>query len=65
MSNKTTIPVVNLTSPDAAQKLLHAAVTYGFMYIEHNNALAISPEEVNSLFNLVRRDVDSFPARQG
>ena len=60
-SNTTNIPIVDLTSPNAAKDLLDAAVAHGFMYIKHNNALALSRQDVNKMFALVTRYIQAQP----
>ena len=57
------IPVVDLTSPDAAKKLLDAATNYGFIFVKHVGELELTTSDVNTMFDTVRPrlDVRSLP----
>jgi hypothetical protein len=48
------IPVVDLSSPTAAQGLLDAAVTFGFIFVKHTDDLPLKPRDVDDMFSLVR-----------
>lgn len=47
------IPVVDLTSPNAARELLDAAVTYGFIFVKHTKDVEITTEELDNMFGIV------------
>lgn len=47
------IPVVDLTSPGAAQELLDAAVKYGFIFVKHVDELELTVDDVNAMFDIV------------
>lgn len=53
------IPIVDLSSPTAADDLLNAAVTFGFIFVKHNDDMPLKPQDVNDMFSLVRE----FPRR--
>ena len=62
------IPVVDLSSPTAAKDLLHAAVTFGFIFVKRTDDLPLKPQDVDDMFSLVRAVtclpvVLSLPAR--
>lgn len=46
------IPVVDISSVDAATRLLQAATSFGFVYIQPHG-LNFSPEDVASIFDIV------------
>lgn len=48
------IPVVDLTSPNAAKELLDAAVDYGFIFIKHVDELELTGKDVDAMFDTVR-----------
>jgi len=48
------IPIVNLSSPTAAEDLLNAAVTFGFIFVKHTDDMPLKPQDVNDMFSLVR-----------
>lgn len=47
------IPVVDLTSLNAAQELLDAAVKYGFIFVKHTKDVEITTEELGDMFGVV------------
>lgn len=49
-----TIPVIDLDGKYAATDLLAAAATYGFIYVKHNGNLAVTPKDVDGIFDTVR-----------
>ncbi|KAH7139064.1 hypothetical protein B0J11DRAFT_34258 [Dendryphion nanum] len=55
------IPVINIStpSPEVAQKVLDAASTHGFLFIE-NDGLTIPPEDINAMFDLSRKYFAKF-----
>lgn len=57
----TSIPVIDLSNPNASTQLLAAASQYGFVYIENNDAMGIPPEEIFTMFEL-SREFFSAPA---
>jgi len=48
------IPVVDLSSPTAAEDLLNAAVTLGFIFVKHTDDMSLKPQDVDDMFSLVR-----------
>lgn len=50
---KASIPTIDLKAANAATKLLDAAITWGFVFIKHNDISNVSPEDVAELFSLV------------
>ena len=52
MSGSAAIPIIDLDAAGAAEHLLEAAATYGFLYVKHRN-LFPSPGDVNRMFNIV------------
>jgi len=55
------IPVVDLTSPDAAKKLLDAATNYGFIFVKHVGELELTTSDVNAMFDTVGRRLNVRP----
>lgn len=53
VGNDAGIPVVDLSSANAARELLDAAIQYGFIYIKHTANLALSVEDVDDIFSIV------------
>jgi len=49
-----TIPVVDLSSPTAAEDVLNAAVTFGFIFVKHTDDMPLKPQDVDDMFFLVR-----------
>ena len=49
------IPVIDIStpSPDVAQQVLHAASTFGFLFIK-NDGVTMPPEDIGNMFELVR-----------
>jgi hypothetical protein len=52
MAETVQIPVINLSSESAANDILDAASTFGFVYI-NNDRTVISPTDIQSMFDLV------------
>lgn len=48
------IPVVDLSSPNAPQELLDAAVTYGFIFVKHTDDTPIRDQDLESVFDISR-----------
>ena len=50
------IPIVNISpsNPSAADELLHAATTQGFVFIENTPDIGIPPSAISQLFDLSR-----------
>ena len=53
MANHAAIPVIDLSSQNAASELLDAASTFGFVFVRHEG-LNLAPEQVDRMFQLVR-----------
>ena len=51
--NATDIPVVDIGSQDAAERLLEAACEHGFIFIKHCD-LDLTPANVDEMFEAVR-----------
>jgi len=47
------IPIVDLTSPNAAKGLLDAAINYGFIFIKHVDELELTAKDVDAMFTTV------------
>lgn len=47
------IPIIDLTSDNAASELLDAAASYGFVFVKQNET-DVSSEQVSSVFKLVQ-----------
>lgn len=47
------IPIVDLTSPNAAKELLDAAVKYGFIFVKHVDELELTAKDVDAMFDTV------------
>lgn len=47
------IPIIGLTSPNAAKELLDAAINYGFIFIKHVDELELTTKDVDAMFATV------------
>lgn len=51
--NDAHIPVVDLSSPTAANELLNAACEHGFIFVKHTADVGLAPQDVDEMFDIV------------